>query len=55
MFEVVVPPGGRIEGTILVNHLKSLDWKERKAQFAGKLDDETLAEIRERIRPLIGL
>jgi mRNA-degrading endonuclease toxin of MazEF toxin-antitoxin module len=38
-----------------VNHLKSLDWKERKAQFAGKLDEETLAEIRERIRPLIGL
>jgi mRNA interferase MazF len=55
MFEVVVPPGSRIEGAVLVNHLKSLDWKERRAQFAGRLDDATLAEIRERVRPLIGL
>lgn len=55
MFEVTVPPGGRIEGAVLVNHLKSLDWKERRAQFAGKLDEDTLEEIRERIRPLLGL
>lgn len=55
MFEVAVPSGRRIEGVVLANHLKSLDWKERKAQFAGKLDEETLAEIQERIRPLIGL
>jgi len=55
MFEVTVPPGGRIEGAILVNHLKSLDWKERRAQFAGKLDEDTLEEIRERIRPLLGM
>lgn len=55
MFEVPVPPGSRIEGAVLVNHLKSLDWKERRAKFAGKLDEDTLHEIRERIRPLLGM
>lgn len=55
MFEVPVPPGGRIEGAVLANHLKSLDWKQRKVQFAGTLDEGTLAEVRERIRPLLGL
>ena len=52
---VLVPAGGRIEGAILVNHLKSLDWKERRAQFAGRIDAATLDDVRERIRPLLGL
>ena len=55
MFEVQVPPGGEIEGAILVDHLKILDWKQRRAQFAGRLDDATLEDVRERIRPLLGL
>lgn len=54
-FEVPIPPGGRIEGAILPHHLKSLDWKARKTQLAGKLDEDTLQEVRERLRPLLGL
>jgi mRNA interferase MazF len=55
MFEVSLPPGGRIEGAVLVNHLKSLDWKQRRAELAGKTDASVLEEVRERIRPLVGL
>jgi mRNA interferase MazF len=55
MFEVQVPPGSRIEGAVLADHVKSLDWKQRRAQFAGRLDESTLEEVRERIRPLLGL
>jgi mRNA interferase MazF len=55
MFEVPVPPGSRITGAILVNHLKSLDWKQRRAEFAGRLADDALTDVRERIRPLLGL
>lgn len=55
MFEVLVPAGGRITGAVLANHVKSLDWKERRAEFAGRLEEAALSEVRERIRPLIGL
>jgi mRNA interferase MazF len=54
MFEVLVR-SGRIEGAILVNHVKSLDWKDRHAEFAGKAEGDTLDEVRERLRPLLGL
>jgi mRNA interferase MazF len=54
MFEVLVSEG-RIEGAILANHLKSLDWQERRAQFAGKVDPATLEDVCERLRPLLGL
>ena len=54
-FEVGVQSTGEIGGVILADHLKSLDWKERRAEFAGRLTDAALTEVRERIRPLLGL
>ena len=45
----------QVGGVILADHLKSLDGKERRAEFAGRLADEALTEVRERIRPLLGL
>ena len=54
-FEVGIPAGGPIDGVVLSDHLKSLDWKARRAEFAGKLSSSALAEVRERIRPLLGL
>ena len=55
MFEVPLPPGGAMTGVILADHVKSIDWKERRIEFAGKIDQARLGEVRERIRPLIGL
>ena len=54
-FEVPLPEGSPVEGVILSDHLKSLDWKTRRAEPAGSVDSATLAEVRERIRPLLGL
>ena len=54
-FEVAVASDSEIGGVILADHLKSLEWKERRAEFAGKLADDALTEVRERIRPLLGL
>jgi mRNA interferase MazF len=54
-FEVALPAGGPIAGVVLSDHLKSVDWKTRQAKFAGKLPPPALAEVRERIRPLLGL
>lgn len=54
MFEVPIA-GGKIEGAILVDQVKSLDWKERRAELAGKADTAVVEEVRDRLRPLLGL
>lgn len=35
-FEVPIPEGLAISGTILADQIKSLDWQERQAEFACK-------------------
>jgi mRNA interferase MazF len=54
-FEVAVPAGEPTSGVVLADHLKSVDWKGRRVEFAGKLTAASLGEVRERIRPLLGL
>jgi mRNA interferase MazF len=54
-FEVALPPGSPFEGVVLSDQLRSLDWKERRIEFAGHLDETTMDEVRERVRPLLGL
>ena len=54
-FEVSLPVGTAVVGVILADQVKSLDWKKRRVEFAGQLDPATLDEVRERIRPLLGL
>jgi mRNA interferase MazF len=54
-FEVALPEGGPITGVVLADHLKSLDWHERRASHAGKVPPEVLEDVRARLRPLLGL
>ena len=51
-FEVVVtrnPPSA-----ILADQVKSLDWRARKATRKGRVSEPVLAEVRAKIRVLIG-
>jgi mRNA interferase MazF len=52
-FEVPVPPGLRIGGVILSDHLKNLDWRQRQAQKAGKIPRSVLEQVRDRIAALL--
>src|SRR5580765_8196310 len=36
----------KVEGAVLVDHLKSLDWSARKADFHSKADPSLLARVR---------
>ena len=54
-FEVRVPPGLRIGGVILSDHLKNLDWRRRQAQKAGKIPRAILEQVRSRIATLLEL
>ena len=52
-FEVVIPNNLPVSGVVLADHLKSLDWKARKAEFMGRLPEEVLADCLAKIRILI--
>jgi mRNA interferase MazF len=54
-FEVPLPAGGRISGVVLADHIKSLDWQARRAVFGERASSDILADVRERLRPVVGL
>lgn len=54
-FEVPLPPGGKITGVVLADHVKNLDWRARRAVFDAKASNEVLTEARERLRAVLGL
>ena len=53
-FEVALPPHATITGVVLADHVKNLDWEARRVIFAAKAP-EVLADVRERLRSLLGL
>ena len=53
-FEVAVPPGLGATGVILADHVKSVDWKARRAEKIGHCATELIDEVRARLAPLIG-
>ncbi len=52
-FEVIIPQDLPIEGVILSDQIKSLDWQARLATFICKLPAETLAEVVSKMELLI--
>ena len=53
-FEVPLPDDLPITGAILADHLKSLDWRARKAERAARVPPDVLAEVLDRVAPLLG-
>ena len=53
-FEVALPHGLPIAGVVLADHLKSLDWRVRRVERAGKLPAVVLREVLDRLAPLLG-
>jgi mRNA interferase MazF len=52
-FEVALPPGGKIGGVVLSDHVKNLDWRQRGATKAGKASVNVLRAVRERLAALL--
>lgn len=53
-FEVVIPAGSEITGVVLSDHLKSLDWKARGAERAGRAPLPVIEAVLAKIAPLLG-
>jgi mRNA interferase MazF len=52
-FEVLIPPGLEIEGAILSDQVKSLDWRARNTEEICTLPDETISEVLQKLGSLL--
>jgi mRNA interferase MazF len=52
-FEVNIPKGLKVSGTILSDQVKSLDWKIRNAEFFDKIPELTTLEILNKLTTLL--
>ena len=49
----LIPEEMKVKGAILSDHVKNLDWKARKAEFACKLPPENFNEVVKKLSTLI--
>lgn len=53
-FEVPLPEGLAVRGVVLADQVKSLDWRARNAEHAGRMPKRAMLEVLRRLRLLIG-
>ena len=44
-FEVALPVGQSVAGVVLSDHVRSIDWRARRAERAGQADEATVNEV----------
>lgn len=54
-FEVVLPPGLKIQGAILADQLRTLDWRMRGIRPYGAAPARVLQDVRAKLAVLLGL
>jgi mRNA interferase MazF len=54
-FDVPVPRGSGLNGVVLSDHLRSVDWLQRKAAFHSKAPVDLLADVLGRIEAILGI
>lgn len=54
-FEVPLSGEADVQGVVLSDHVKNLDWRTRNATFISQATPEVLSEVRAKLRPLLGL
>lgn len=52
-FEVAIPPGLSVTGVVLADQAKSQDWRARQADLIGRVPDEVVNRVAQRLTVLI--
>jgi len=52
-FEVVIPEGLEARGVVLVDQVKSVDWKARRARFCCTVPTTVISEALRKLTPLL--
>jgi mRNA interferase MazF len=53
-FEVPLPPGGAVDGVVLVEQMRSVDWVDRKASFIAPVPDGVVTDVLARLEAVLG-
>lgn len=53
-FEIVLPEGLDVSGAVLADHVKSLDWRARRAELLCRLPADIAAQVVRRTAVLLG-
>ncbi len=53
-FEVALPPGSAVQGVILSDQVKSLDWRARRADLIETLPPHVTEEVLQKLDTLLG-
>ena len=54
-FEVLLPRGVKIDGVVLSDHIRSVDWIARNAEFHSEATEELMAEVLGRIEAILAI
>jgi len=52
-FEVAIPSDLAVSGVVLSDQVKSLDWRARRAEFAGRLPASHVLEVLDKLSALL--
>jgi mRNA interferase MazF len=52
-FEVRIPAGMDVDGVVLADQLRSLEWRSRRASFIGEVPGPTVDEVSRKVMTLI--
>jgi len=52
-FEVPLPSGLAVSGVVLSDQVESLDWRKRRAEYAGRLPIQSVQEIIDKLAALV--
>ncbi len=52
-FEIPLPAGLRVKGSVMVHQLKSLDWRARRAAAAGKAPDDVVDRASDIVKEIV--
>lgn len=53
-FEVALPAGLPVSGVVLADHVRSVDWQVRQAEFIGVAPTSVVGDVLARLQPLLG-
>ena len=52
-FEVILPTGLKVQGVILADQIKCLDWKGRGIRLVESVSQDVIEEVQAKIEPLL--
>ena len=54
-FETAIPKGLPIQGVVLTDQIRCLDWQQRHAKYIARIPDIFLLDVTARLAALLGL